>query len=302
MAHAHAMLGSRTDKRWPARRGLSVTIGLTSIIMIVEVLGGWWANSLALLSDAGHMLTDVLALGMSLFAVTMACRPATTRKTYGYHRIEILAALTNGVILAVISLGISYQAYRRLVHPQPVEGGLVLKVAAVGLAANLIGIWLLSRSQGGLNVRSARLHVAGDALSSVGVLVAGIVIALKGWYRIDALISLGIGVIIIAGAFHLLRETVDILLESAPMGMELMEVCRAIESIKGIKQCHDLHIWSITSGMTALSGHVILDPVAFAESDEILNKIKEMLNRRFKIEHTTIQVESESYTEVGEVH
>jgi len=296
------MRGTRTDKRWPARRGLSVTIGLTSIIMIVEVIGGWWSNSLALLSDAGHMLTDVLALGMSLFAVTVACRPATTRKTYGYHRIEILAALTNGVILAVISLGIFYQAYRRLVQPQPVEGGLVMKVAAVGLAANLIGMWLLTRSEGGLNVRSARLHVAGDALSSAGVLVAGIVIAMKDWYRIDALISLGIGVIIIAGAFHLLRETVDILLESAPMGMELMEVCRAIESIKGIKQCHDLHIWSITSGMTALSGHVILDAVAFAESDEILNKIKEMLDLRFKIGHTTIQVESESYTEVGDVH
>ncbi|HET6373625.1 MAG TPA: cation diffusion facilitator family transporter [Candidatus Polarisedimenticolia bacterium] len=285
-----------------ARRSLILAIGLTAAIMFVELAGGVWANSLALLSDAGHMLTDVLALGMSLFAVTVACRPATTRKTYGYHRVEILTALTNGVVLAVIAVVIFYEAISRFARPEPVAGGLVLKIAAVGLAANLLGMWLLARAGGGLNVRSARLHVTGDALSSAGVLAGGAIISVTSWYRVDSILSFCIGVVILAGAFRIVKETVDILLEATPQGMDPSDVCRAIEEIQGIKGVHDLHIWSITSGMTALSGHVTLDPRALAESDDLLNRVKEMLKRRYCIEHTTIQVESESYSEVGEVH
>ena len=278
------------------------TIVLTAGIMIVEVAGGIWANSLSLLSDAGHMLTDVLALGMALFAVTVSCRPATTSKTYGYHRVEILSALTNGVILVVISLAIFYEAYQRFLHPQEVNGGLVLAVAAIGLIANLTGMWILSKARGSLNVRSAWLHVTGDALSSAGVLAGGVVIAATSWYRIDALLSFVIGFVILAGAYNIIRETVDILLEATPKGIRLQEVCRAIESVRGIVGVHDLHVWSITSGLTALSGHVTLDSTTLARSDEALNRIKEMLRERFQIEHTTIQVESETYTEVGEVH
>ena len=270
--------------------------------MIVEVIGGLWANSLALLSDAGHMLTDVLALGMALFAITVSSRPATTRKTYGYYRVEILAALINGVVLVVISLIVMYEAFRRFLAPQAVEGGLVLLVAAVGLLCNLVGMWVLTRASRSLNLRSAKLHVAGDALSSGAVLVGGAVIYFTSWYRVDSLLSFGIAVVILIGAYQILRETVDILLEGTPRGMELRDVCRAIEKIPGIKEVHDLHIWCITSGMTALSGHVILDTSMLTQSDEVLNQIKEMLKRRFQIEHTTIQVESESYTEVGEVH
>lgn len=270
--------------------------------MIVEIAGGIWANSLALLSDAGHMLADLLALGMALFAVTVAARPATARKTYGYYRVEILSALTNGVVLVAMALVIFYEGYHRFRNPEPVTGGLVLLVAGAGLLANLIGIWLLSRAGGNVNIRSARMHMAGDALSSCGVVAGGVVITLTSWYTIDSLISFGIGVVILVGAYRIIRETVDILLESTPMGIEPDKVAGAISGLGGVKSVHDLHIWSITSGMTALSGHVILDGPAHARSDDVLNHIKEMLRQRFGIEHTTIQVESESYAEVGEIH
>jgi len=270
--------------------------------MVVEIVGGFWANSLALLSDAGHMLSDLLSLGMAFFAVTVAARPATVRKTYGYYRVEILSALTNGVILVAMALAIFYEGYVRLRHPEPVAADVVLVVAGVGLLANLIGFRLLSRSCGNVNVRSARMHMAADALSSCGVVAGGIVIWLTSWYTIDSLISFGIGVVVLAGAYNIIRETVDILLESTPMGIEHDNVVRAISDVGGVKSVHDLHIWSITSGMTALSGHVILDGPAHAKSDDVLNHIKEMLRQRFCIEHTTIQVESESYAEVGEIH
>ena len=270
--------------------------------MIAEIAGGLWANSLALLSDAGHMLADLLSLGMALFAVTMAARPATARRTYGYYRVEILSALTNGVVLVAMALAIFYEAYVRLRSPEPVAAGVVLIVAGAGLLANLIGFRLLSRSRGNVNVRSARMHMAADALSSCGVVIGGIVISMTSWYAIDSLISFGIGVVVLAGAYSIIRETVDILLESVPSGIEPDTVASAISDLRGVKSVHDLHIWSITSGMHALSGHVILDGPAHAKSDDVLNHIKEMLRRRFGIEHTTIQVESESYAEVGEFH
>ncbi len=284
-----------------ARHKLGLAMGLTSIVMVAEFVGGWMASSLSLLSDAGHMLTDLLAMGMALFAVTMACRPAPADKTYGYYRIEILAALTNGAILVGLVLMIAWEAVRRLFAPQPVDSDLLLVIAGIGLIANLAGMWLLSRS-GSLNVRAARLHVTGDALSSAGVLAGGVVISLTSWYWIDSIVSLAIAAVVLGGAFHLLKETVDVLLEATPSGLHPAEVCRAIEQVPGITGVHDLHIWSITSGMTALSGHVILDADSHPRSDEALNRIKEMLKARFEIEHTTIQIESQSYTEVGEVH
>jgi len=301
--HVHHAIDrpTRVEESAVARRKLGLAIGITSIVMLLEVAGGWWANSLALLSDAGHMLTDVLSLGMAMFAVTMACRPAPVGKTWGYYRLEILAALTNGVVLAAVCLLIFYEAAVRFFVPQEVDSDLLLVVAAAGLLANLVGMWLLSHS-GSLNVRVARLHVTGDALSSAGVLAAGVVISFTSWYWVDSLVSLAIGVVVLRSAFHLLVETVDVLLEATPRGIDPAEVCRAIERESGITGVHDLHIWSITSGMPALSGHVILDPECHAQSDDTLNRIKEMLRQRFAIEHTTIQIESESYTEVGEVH
>ena len=298
--HHHTSRTPGTDE--PARLGLTLAIALTAMVMLAEIAGGIWAHSLALLSDAGHMLADLLSLGMALFAVTVAARPATTRKTYGYYRVEILSALINGVVLVAMALTIFYEGYRRFNNPVPVAGGVVLIVAIAGLIANLAGIWLLTRPRDNVNIRCARMHMAGDALSSCGVIVGGLVITFTSWYTIDSLISAGIGVMILIGAYRIIRETVDILLESTPMGIEPDKVAQAISDLAGVKSVHDLHIWSITSGMPALSGHVILDGPAHARSDDILNHIKEMLRGEFGIEHTTIQVESESYAEVGKIH
>lgn len=302
MGAGHSHISRGDGSLGGARRSLILTMGLTGAVMLVEVAGGLAAGSLALLSDAGHMFADLLALGMALFAVTMAARPAPARRTYGYHRVEILAALANGLVLALIAFSIVFEAVRRFESPGAIDGGLVLAVAAVGLAANLAGMWFLSRHTHSINVRSARLHILGDALSSAGVLAGGLAIFFTSWYRLDAVISLGIALVILVGAYRVLRETVDILLEATPKGLEPGDVSAAIEQVPGVKGVHDLHIWCITSGMTALSGHVILDGRALARSDEALNTIKELLQRRFGIDHTTIQIESESYSEVGEIH
>jgi cobalt-zinc-cadmium efflux system protein len=276
--------------------------GLTASILVVEAAGGILAHSLALLSDSGHMMTDLLALLLSLFAMNFAARPATGSKTYGYYRMEILAALFNGILLAILSLYLFYEAIRRLIDPRPVATGLMLAVAVVGLLANLAGIALLSPARKSLNIRGALLHVLGDAFSSVGVILGGVVMRVTGWYQADPLVSLLIGVVILWGAFHLIREALDILLEAAPSGIELPEIDKAIASLEGVVGIHDLHVWSITSGMPALSGHVVVRDAVLADSDQMLNRIKRMLEDRFGICHTTLQMESERYQEVGEIH
>ena len=302
MGSTHASAVTRNQAARPAGRGLLITIGLTSTIMVAEFAGGLLTNSLALLSDAGHMLTDVLALGMAWFAVAVSRRPATSRKTWGWHRIEILTALINGVLLVLICFAIAYEAWDRFRAPQPVAGGFVILIASIGLAVDLCGVWFLSRTSDSVNVRSARMHLAGDALSSAGVIFAGGVIAATSWTRIDSLVSFGIALVILVGAWRLIRETVDILLEGVPHNIDPDDVNRELARLPGVRQVHDLHIWCITSGMAALSGHVVLDEPSLARSDDVLNGIKEMLRERFGIDHTTIQIESESYTEVGEVH
>lgn len=284
------------------RSRLRWAVGLTASILLLEAAGGILAHSLALLSDSGHMMTDLLALLLCLFAVSVAARPATDRKTYGYYRLEILTALVNGSLLVVLSLYLFYEAVHRLMRPRPVETGLMLAIALVGLLANLIGIAILSPSRQNLNMRAALLHVLGDAFSSVGVILGGLVMKLTGWYRVDPLISLVIGGVILWGALRLMKEACDILLEGAPIGLGLAEVSRAIASVEGVVEIHDLHVWSITTGMPALSGHVVVRDSSLANTDQVLNRIKTMLEDRFGICHTTVQVESERYVEVGEIH
>jgi len=284
------------------RRRLRWCVGLTASILVLEAVGGLLADSLALLSDSGHMMTDLLALLLSLFAMNFAARPPTDRKTYGYYRLEILAALFNGTLLAVLSLYLFYEAFRRFVHPRPVATGIMLAVAAVGLLANLAGIAVLSPSRRNLNVRGALLHIMGDAFSSVGVILGGVVMRVTGWYRADPLISILIGVVILWGALRLMKEAGDILLEGAPSGFALREIARAIEGVEGVAGLHDLHVWSITTGMPSLSGHVVVRDAFLRDSDAMLNRIKEVLEDRFGICHTTLQVESERYEEVGEIH
>jgi cobalt-zinc-cadmium efflux system protein len=293
---------SETARRLADRRRLGWTLVLLAIVMAFEIAGGYYSNSLALLSDAGHMLTDALAIGLAIFAVTMACRPASPRVTYGYYRLEILAALANGILLGLIALWLFYQAYRRFLEPPEVAGGVVMFVAAVGLAANVGGLILLrGGAHRGLNVRGAAMHVLSDALSSAAVVVGGGVIALTGWYRIDPIMSAAIGLVIVIGAFRLVREAVDILLETTPAGIDLVAVSDEICGIDGVQQVHDLHIWSITSGMAALSGHVVLQETTLSRSDRILHAIRALLRERYAIEHTTIQIESERYRETGDV-
>jgi cobalt-zinc-cadmium efflux system protein len=276
---------------------------LIVVVMLVEIGGSIASNSLALLSDAGHMFTDALALGLAMFAVTMSCRPPSPKVTFGYYRLEILAALANGILLGGIALWLFYEAWQRFVDPPVVAGGLVMMVAAIGLAANLAGLLILRKSaRRGLNIRGAAMHVLSDALSSGAVVVGGGVIAYTGWHRIDPILSGGIGLVIVVGAVRLVREAVDILLETTPAGIDLAAVSQDISGIDGVLQVHDLHIWSITSGMNALSGHVVLRQTTLAESDRVLNSIKRTLRARHGIEHTTIQVESEAYEEIGEVH
>ena len=304
--HMHAtpigiqQVGGR--RRPEERRRLLMTLTLTAAILIAELIGGYLSNSLALIADAGHMFTDALAIGLAYLALGFAMRPATVKKTYGWYRLEILAALVNGVTLVVISLFIFWEAYERLMEPPEVAIGTMLFVATIGLAANALGLVFLSGHDASLNMRGAYLHVLGDLLSSVGVLAGGLVMWVTGNYIVDPLLSGAIGVVIVIGAYRLVREAVDVLLEATPVGMDLRAVGEAVAGVDGVEGVHDLHIWSLTSGLHALSCHVEVKTDNLAQADAILDRINSMLQARFDLTHTTIQIESESYKEHGLVH
>ena len=284
------------------RRSLLIAAVLAASVFLLEVAGGIWTGSLALLADAAHALTDVLAMVVAYAATVMAGRPPDHRRTWGYHRLEILSALTNGLLLLLMAVFIAWEAVQRLRAPMPVASGGMLVIAVVGLMFNLAGVMVLSRASGSLNIRGARWHLAGDSLASVGVILAAVVIALTGMLRIDPAVSLVIVAIIVFGAVRLLREAVDVLLESAPAGLNRDEVAAAIRELDGVLGVHDLHIWSITTGMPALSGHVIVPPGGCQNVDEILTRVKVILRERFAIDHTTIQVESEHFEDIGVLH
>ena len=278
-------------------RRLTGTLVLTGGFLVVEVAAGFWTGSLALLADAGHMLTDVAGLALALFAGWMASKPPTPAKSYGYYRVEILAALANSVLLLGVAAFILYEAYRRLLVPPDVQGAPMLIVAVVGLAVNLIGMWLLRRGAGdSLNMRGAYLEVVSDALGSIGVLVAGAVVITTGWRLADPLIGAAIGIFVVPRTWSLLRQSVDILLEATPAHIDLTEVTRAMRAVAGVREVHDLHVWTLTSGKYAMSGHVVVDESS--TSDRILQELHALLER-FEIEHTTIQLESEPLVQIG---
>jgi len=276
-------------------RPLKITLVIVLVVMIAEVIGGILSNSLALVSDAGHMLTDALALGLSLFAFALARRPATPTRTYGYHRAEIMAALANGAVLILVSAYIFYEAYQRLFESPAVETPLMLVTAGIGLAANLIGILVLRRfSHGSLNVKAAFWHVIGDTLSSVGVIIAGVIILLTDWYIVDPILAVVIGCVILWGAFRIVREAADILLESVPGHIRIEEVTGAIQKISGVKDLHDVHIWTITSGIYALSAHLNIDDQMVSDSGTVVTGVNELLAGNYNITHTTLQLECDS--------
>ncbi len=298
--HGHGDVSGR--HREGERRGLRMTLWLTALILVAEVVGGVLSNSLALLADAGHMLTDALAIALAYVALGFATRPPTHRKTYGWYRLEVLAALVNGVTLVVMSLFIFWESYERIFEPPEVSTGTMLLVATIGLMANALGLMFLSGHHGSLNMRGAYLHVLGDLLSSVAVVAGGVFMWMTGNYLIDPILSILIGAIIIVGAYRLLRESVDVLLEAIPAGMELEEVGVAIAKLAGVIGVHDLHIWSLTSGMPALSCHVEVRLDSLTECDALLGRINQLLRDEFSITHTTIQMESEDYRRSAPIH
>ncbi|MBX9626078.1 MAG: cation diffusion facilitator family transporter [Gemmataceae bacterium] len=278
------------------RRALWIVFGLTFTYFLVEVVGGLVTNSLALLADAAHMLTDVGGLGLALFAAWMSQKPATPQRTYGYYRVEILAALANAVVLFLMAFFILYEAYRRFREPPEVASLPMLAVAAVGLVVNLVGIWMLRRSAGeSLNMKGAYLEVVGDLLGSVGVMVAGAVMLTTGWYYADPLFGVGIGLFILPRTWGLMRQAVDVLLEATPAHINLAEVEKALLGVEGVAAVHDLHVWTITSGIDAMSGHLVLAAGVAPEAAELVaERAAAAVKEQFKIGHSTIQVERTS--------
>jgi len=290
--HDHEGGSGRGHMTAGGRRGILLALAITLIMMIAEIIGGLLSNSLALLSDAGHMFTDALALTLSFFALKFASMPATEKKTYGFYRLEILSALLNGIMLIVISLYILYEAYQRILHPAVVEGKLMLIVAVIGLVVNILGaLFLVKHHATSLNIRGAFLHIIGDAASSVGVIIGGIIIYYTGWFLIDPLLSIMIAVGIILGTLGLVTESVNILLESVPAHISVETVVQEIENIKGVQEAYHVHVWTITSGVYALSAHVVIDDQLVSGSRELLDAIRTMLEQRFNILHSTIQLE-----------
>jgi len=269
---------------------LLIAASLTAGFMVVEAVGGLLTGSLALLADAGHMLSDSFSLLLALAAVSLAARPATARHSFGFKRAEILAALVNGVLLVVVSIWVIVEALRRLADPVEILGPGMLLIALVGLLVNVVAAWVLMRSGGeSLNVRAALRHVLGDLAGSVGVIVAAGVIILTGWQQIDAIVSILISLLIAASAWSVLREAVDVLLESTPGGMDAEEIGMAMAGHEGVDPVHDLHVWQITSGFPTLSAHVLTGPDA--DCHRIRFELEALLLERFGIEHTTLQVD-----------
>src|SRR5579863_7761599 len=285
--HTHSM----------AKRSLRLAFFLTMIILVAELVGGLFANSLALLSDAGHVVTDIFALGLAWFATAQAERPANARKTFGYHRVGILAALINAITLILIAFAITWEAIQRFQHPEPVQPLIMFLAAGIGIAVNLFIGFGLQKEGHNLNVRAATLHVFGDVAASVGVIIAGIIILLTNWTLADPILSIGIAVLIAIGAWRILRETTDILLESVPRDISMVDLVKDMKSIEGVRDVHDLHVWCIASGMYALSCHTLIDDLPLSQSASILASLEAMLQEKYSIGHTAIQFENYAHQE-----
>jgi len=270
---------------------LKISLFVTLGYILLLVISGIRAHSLALLSEAGHNLSDFLALVLSLTAVYLQNRPPSATKTYGYHRAGVLAALINAVSLVAVSFVIFYEAYRRIQNPEHVRAGLMIVVAAAGVVMNSVIALLLYRSSRDVNIRSAFLHEIGDTLSTAAVIIGGLVILFTGQYWIDSALSFGIGILILWSGFGIVRETLNILLEGTPRGMKLAQIEAAIRKIKGVNDVHDLHVWSIGSESHALSCHISIADIPPSVSERILRDVRECLHLQFRIDHTTIQFE-----------
>lgn len=272
------------------RRQLTLALELTGAYCVVEFIGGWFTNSLALLSDAGHMLSDVTAMGLSLFAAYISTLPVTSQKTFGYYRAEILAAFLNGLALWLVAGIIFREAYYRFFAPPAVQGQGMILIAGVGLLVNLLTAWMLHRAHDtNLNLRGVFLHVLSDALGSVGAIIAGALILWTKWYWADPVTSIVIGFLILFSSFSLVRESVDILMQATPRHLNLAEVQQTLESVTGVARVHDLHVWTLTSGLFTLTAHIVVNGAH--DPHALLNALEQVIQERFSIDHTTIQLE-----------
>ena len=284
---SHGTAAAKHSKR------LAIALAMTATYMVAEIIGGLITGSLALLADAAHMATDVVGLGLALLAIRFAARPATPQRTYGFLRMEVLSALTNAVILLLLTVYIIYEAYQRFLAPPEVLSGPMLIVALIGLAVNLVSMWLLiGGSKESLNVKGAYFEVLGDMLGSVGVIAASLVIMFTGWQLADPLIGAGIGLFIVPRTWILLKQAVNILMESTPANVDVEKMTTSLGSIPGVTAVHDLHVWTITSGTDAMSGHLVVEDAT--RWREVLREAQTRVRKEFGIEHVTIQVEDEA--------
>lgn len=293
MGHDHASAHGTSSAAH--RRRLALVLGLTSAVFVLEVVGALLSGSLALLADAGHMATDALGISLALGAVTLAQRPARGRRTYGWQRMEVLAAVGNGLLLLVVGGYVVVQAVRRVGNPPDIHSGWMLSVAVVGLVVNVASLAVLHAGHGeSMNTRGAYLEVLGDAVGSLAVIVAGVVIATTGWTAADVVASLAVGCLVLPRAWALLREAVDVLLEAAPRGVDLIQVRAHVLSVDGVLGMHDLHAWTITSGLPVLSAHVVVQDAVLDEGHggRILDALSSCLGSHFDLDHCTFQLES----------
>ena len=287
MTHVHA-----PNQSSAVSNRLAIALIVTLVFVGFEAAAGWWANSLALLTDAAHNVTDVVALGLAWYAVRLAHRPASPNKTYGYHRAGILVALINAAGLIVIALVIFYEAYRRLMAPVAVQAGVLTGTGVVALLVNVGTAWLLARGrENDLGLRSAFIHLASDAAASLGAVLAGVGILVTGLTALDPLVSALIGLLIVINGWGIVRETVDILLEGTPADVDMPVMVHDLQAIDGVRGVHDLHVWSIDQQVRALSAHVLVDDVSISTGSTIQNRINQMLQERYSIGHATLQLE-----------
>lgn len=282
------------------KKNLLIVLTLSGTYLIAEVVGGILTNSLALLADAAHMLTDVVGLLLAFIAIKIGERKADAEKTYGYYRTEILAAVINAVVLLGISLYVLFEAYQRFKSPPEVQSKSMLIVAGIGLLVNIVGMMILRKdSEASLNMKGAYFEVLSDMLTSVGVMIAGVIMLLTNWYYADPIISAAIGLLIFPRTWRLLKEAINVLLESTPKDVDIQKLRKSLEQIPGVKSIHDLHVWSLTSGVNAMSAHVVKDSTS--TRNELLKALTEETTNNFTISHTTFQIEEEGYEE-GETH
>jgi cobalt-zinc-cadmium efflux system protein len=305
-SHVHSHFGEAAIK---TTKRLALSLGLTLAFVFIEIVAGLLGNSLALLTDAAHNFTDVIALGLSWYALRIALQPANAGKTFGYHRVGILVALVNSTTLVLISLGIFYEAYRRFTAPPEVNAPILIGVGIIAFLVNAGTAWLVHRgSEYDLNLRSTFLHLMGDVLSTLGAVAAGIVIAFTGWNWLDPFVSVLIGILILWNAWGILRQTIHILLESTPQNVDIGELLKDLRSVEGVLDVHDLHVWSISENLRVLSAHIVTPDTSISTGSVIQRNLNEVLAHKYDIQHATLQLECEGchpnllYCDIGETN